>query len=674
MHTIYLDFETRSACSLLTHGARRYARHASTSILCCSYHLNDTIYTWMPDWVCELAGLTSAPAPWEHGPARYVAHNSAFDRLIWQHVAVRQHGWPATALPDWACSAAAARANGLPGALAGACLALGLEAQKATEGKALIRKLSQPTKQSDQGEPVFCEEPEALTRMVAYCEQDVRAGETLMRHLRPLSPTEQQEYLAAERVNDRGFGIDVSFAQVAVAMGDEVRTELNLQLSTLTDGKVTTTSQYERIKRWITPRMSTLALDLATTPDGKFCLDKTVRQTLLTRATTEPELLAEPALKVIGIMQLANHNSVAKYAQMVNRHVQGRLYDAYVFGGAASTGRFSASGVQPHNLRRDSITDFDRTRQAMASGDCDHIIPTLATMLRPTIRAADGHQLHWVDWANVEGRACPWLAASLTGEQKLDMYREQDTDPNAPDVYTRMARRIGVGERQTGKIAELALQFGGGMGALQVMARAYEMDLTEDMGNRIIDAWRRANPWACTLWRDVKTAADRALRFPNTPFPVGRVTYEYTPDTHNGLGALWCTLPSGRALAYVDPKLVASPAPWDDAELIPEITAIKANWSPRAGAPTWPRYKLWYGVLVENITQAVCADLLRDAMVRAEQAGLRVVLHTHDEIVVESATDCQDTLMQVMQAAPDWAAGLPLAADYGCGRRYKAVS
>jgi len=149
------------------------------------------------------------------------------------------------------------------------------------------------------------------------------------------------------------------------------------------------------------------------------------------------------------------------------------------------------------------------------------------------------------------------------------------------------------------------------------------------------------------------------------------VAYFYTKETHNGLGTLWCQLPSKRLLAYVNPKFERVPCPWDEDQTMTELTAIKANFKPKQGETEWPRNKLWYGVLAENVTQAFCADLLRTTLVSARNYDLEVVAHTHDEIVVEDEWDVSERLQWVMQQRPDWVEDIfPLAADIKSGKRY----
>ncbi len=676
MHQISLDFETRSGCDISTGGAYRYASDPTTDILCCSYLLDKEIHTWWPTWVATAIGQSPAAPPWAHGPAQYTAWNSQFDRLIWANVATKNYDWPTTFVSDWLCSAALARTNGLPGSLDNAAKALNLRQKKDARGKALIRLLSCPVGGTPEN-PVFNEDPTLLREMIRYCEQDVRVEHSLLQHLRPFLKQEVAEFHINEKINDRGIGIDVSFANEALKWGNTERQVLEEKMVQVTGGAVERPTQYQRVKHWLQSvdhlggrRVTNDALRIMTT-EGKLSLDKTVRQRLMAAYDDNPSLLSDEAVEVVRLTELANRSSTAKYARMVQREVKGRVHGAYVFAGAASTGRFSAHGIQPHNMVRETVDDFEDARHSLANLQDAEVIHTLAKMMRPTIT---GDQLHWSDWSNVESRGCPWLSKSPHAEKKLQLFREQDAHPEAPDVYEQTAAAMGMTDRQIGKVAELALQFGGGVGAFQAMARNYGVAISDDEAKDVQLKWRAANPWAEPFWDALKNAAWSAMANPNRTFPAGRVSYWHTPRSHHGLGALWCGLPSGRYLSYVAPKFERVPTPWDPEDSHIELTALKANWAPKAGESTWPRYKLWYGVLCENITQAMCADLLRDVLIRFDDAGLAVVLHTHDEVVIEDADDVSEQMVRIMRSPPKWAQGLPLSADIHRGRRYKMTN
>jgi DNA polymerase len=256
------------------------------------------------------------------------------------------------------------------------------------------------------------------------------------------------------------------------------------------------------------------------------------------------------------------------------------------------------------------------------------------------------------DWSAIEGRVNPWLANSVAGERKLDIFRQR-LDPykvNAAATVSVPYEDVTDDQRQVGKVQELALGFAGGVGAFASMGRVYGVRLPEPEAKRMIDLWRRANPWAVPWWSDLEQAAWRAMRHPGSVHAAGRINYMY--DRQH----LWYALPSGRVLCYPFARIEGE-----------ELTYAKASWKPAADASEWPRARAWKGLLCENATQAAAHDILREAL-----RGLpAAVAHVHDEIVLEvpreGAEEARERLMEVMRTAPD---GLPLDCECKIMERY----
>lgn len=248
----------------------------------------------------------------------------------------------------------------------------------------------------------------------------------------------------------------------------------------------------------------------------------------------------------------------------------------------------------------------------------------------------------------------PWLSAEPTSEVKLDLFR------TGADVYRHNASatfhvpvdQIDKEQRQIGKVQELACGYGGGIGAFAAMGRIYGVHLPEADSRRMVDAWRRANPWAVRYWQDLESAYLRAMRNKGTEFNAGRVTY-YFDGQH-----LWYALPSGRILCYPYARLETE-----------GVTYAKASWKPAADAKEWPRARLWKGLACENICQAAANDVLR-----ATLRQVNAVLHVHDEVVLEvpdaDAEAEMTRLQEVMCTPPEWAQGLPLDAEINVMERY----
>jgi DNA polymerase len=357
-------------------------------------------------------------------------------------------------------------------------------------------------------------------------------------------------------------------------------------------------------------------------------------------------------------------SSVAKFARFgqiadVEDH---RVRGAFVFAGGSATGRAASYGIQLHNLSRKTAKDPEAVRAAICNNG--QIVPVfgkrvtdvLKGMLRPAIVAAPGRVLVNYDWSAIEARVLPWL--SEQGEDTLDVFRRGE------DMYVATARamfnvdEVSPDQRQQAKVAILACGFGGSVGALAAMAKGYGLKFSESEAKRIVNLWRRANPWAPEMWRRAEDTYRRAMRNPEHTFTANRVTYMY--DRQH----LWYALPSGRVLCY----------PFARFEVDGEITYAKAAWKPAQDAKEWPRAKLWYGVAVENCTQAVANDILRHSLRLLDAEGVRAIAHVHDEILVECSENEKDIVSQLVQdvmcSAPEWAACLPLAVAGSVSTRY----
>jgi DNA polymerase len=269
-------------------------------------------------------------------------------------------------------------------------------------------------------------------------------------------------------------------------------------------------------------------------------------------------------------------------------------------------------------------------------------------MLRPALVA--DHSFVVADWSAIEGRVNPWLCGA---EAKLDIFRQR-LDPykvNAAATYGVRYEDVTDEQRQVGKVQELALGFGGSVGAFAAMGRGYGVRFEEAQARRIVDAWRRANPWAVMFWQDLERAYMSAMRHPGHEFTAGRITYVYDKQH------LWYMLPSGRVLCYPFAKFEGE-----------HLTYDKASWKPAADATEWPRARLWGGLACENVTQASAHDILRAALRQCDG----VVAHVHDEIVIETAEPerVRAELERIMVTPPDWAVGLPLAVEAKIMARY----
>jgi DNA polymerase len=618
---IWLDFETRSHCDLKSAGVYNYAQDLTTEVLCMSYAVDDgEVQTW-----------TAGPLP-DFTGHRIMAHNAAFERLICWYVL--QANIP---LESFYCTAAQARANCAPGSLEDVGRFMGASMKKDHRGAALIRKMCVPP---------FQESAELTAEMIQYCEQDVRAMRAISQAMRPLSDEELADYHVNERINDRGVLVDVPLCRAAVSYAATEAAEIAEIVKEVSKGELTSVRS-PKMRQWVWDRVGPEARALMT-KDDKVSIDKSVRANLLNCEGVPPD--------VQEIIQCADDlwaSSVAKFARLAQLadEEDSRVRGAFVFAGGSATGRASSYGAQVHNFTRKCAKSPDDVRAAMCRGHAivpkfgQRVTDVLRGMLRPALIPAKGKHLVVADWSSIEARVNPWLSG--TGQAKLDIF-ESGLDPyivNAAGTFQRAYDDIKAdydrdgesAQRQIGKVQELACGFAGGVGAFASMARIYSVRLSEADSKRMVDAWRRNNQWAVNFWQQLEQQYTRAMRNKNNEFTAGRVTYLF-----DGLH-LWYSLPSGRVLCYPFARLE------DDG-----ISYAKAAWKPAQDAKEWPRARLWRGLACENVTQAVANDLLRYALRQLDG----VVLHVHDEIVVEGGSE--EEVRGVMTTPPAWATGLPL--------------
>lgn len=648
MQTLWIDFETRSRCDLKAKGVYNYSRDASTDVLCMSWAFDDEeVQTWLPG--------QPFPERVRNHTGQIRAHNAAFERLVFWYVLQMDF-----ALEQFYCTATQARANCAPGSLEDVGRFAGASMRKDHRGAQLVRALC-----ISRADGTFNDDPDLMAELVQYCEQDVRAMRAISQAQRTLSDEELADYHVNERINDRGVLVDVPLAQAAVRYAAAELEEIQALVVEVTQGAVTSVRS-PRMREWVWDRVGPQARDLMTVTkneETKRSIDKNVRASLLVLAEENPD---EVPAEVADVVQCADDlwaSSVAKFARMADLadDEDHRVRGAFVFAGGAATGRASSYGLQVHNFARKTAKDPDAVRLAMVRGH--QIVPAhgrrvtdvLKGMLRPALIAAPGQVLVTADWSAIEARVNPWLSNSPEGEAKLDLFRtgEDIYKVNASATFGVAVADVDDAQRQVGKVQELACGFGGAVGAFNAMGRIYNVLLPEAQSRRMVDAWRRANPWAVKQWSDLEQAYTLAMRQPGREFTAGRVTYLYDGQH------LWYALPSSRVLCYPYARFDRD-----------GISYAKAAWKPAQDAKEWPRARLWHGLACENIVQATANDLLRDALRRLDAEGLEVVLHVHDEIVLQGGENAAGALKDIMTTSPAWASGLPLAAEVNIRERY----
>lgn len=658
MSKLSIDWETKSAADLKKTGARAYAEHETTDVLVACYAFDDDpVETWRPgDPVPERIRRFV-----EEEDGEICAFNALFEKAIWDHVLGPKHGWPVPPLERYVCTAAASAAMALPRTLAGVAEALALPVQKDDKGRRVMLQLSRPRKVEEGGVIVWWTRqsaPEKFAILDSYCANDVEVERAMSKRVRPLPDFERQVWLVNCRINERGLRADLPAVRNAKIVAKKSIDVLNAELQRLTDYRITTVNQSVLLADWLREQgVDVESVDKAAITGALAVVkDRKVR-------------------RVLEIRQEAAKSSTAKldaFEAAACRDSRIRGTQRYH---AAGTGRFGGELIQPQNFPRprpemeyeDTVAAIDAMRKRDPAwlelwGRPLHVV---ADCLRGMIVAEPGHELVMADFSNIEGRVLAWLAGE---DWKLQAFADYDAGAG-PDIYKlAYSRSFGVAvdavtkdQRQIGKVQELALGYQGGVGAFQSMAKIYGIEIADEAADEIKVAWREAHPATRSFWYAAEDAAFKAVLQPGRAFECGRAAF-----ASRG-GVLWCKLPSGRLLAYVDPRIQEVETPWGEKK--DAVTYMGVDSLTRQ----WKRHKAYGGLWVENITQAVARDIMAEAMVRIEARGWPIVLSVHDELVSEVPVGAvtAEEYGEEMRRLPTWADGLPVAAEGLTSLRYR---
>ena len=694
MTPIFVDFETRSPVDLKTGGLMRYARHPQTEPLMLAWAFGDEdIALWLP-------GEPFPERIRQHVEADgiVVAHNFQFEAAIWNYVCAKRYCWPRLKLEQGRCTLAACYAMSLPGALENAAHALGLAIKKDSEGRALMLKLCKPKAMKD-GQPVYHESVEQTVRLGEYCKQDVAVEREIYKRVLPLTDQEQRLWILDQYINLRGIPFDLASLNAALAVADIEKARLDNEMARVTDGEVAVCSNIGSLKEW--------AADFGVIQDS------------LAKAELN-ELLGEECLpavveEALRIRQSAGRfTSISKLKAIKQREVNGRVAYTKQFHGA-TTGRWAGRGVQPDNFIRDlpKPADVENVLAALRRNDARWIDiaygePSImiSKCLRGFIHAAPGKKFVGGDFSNVEGRGIAWLAGQ---DDKLDAFRECDANPDLPDMYERAYAKtfnrdphsVTDMERQIGKVEELAFGYQGGVGAFRTMGKTYGVRVvakitpeiqkkgglivTEQQADEFKSGWRAAHPKIVDYWYALQKAAIKAVKYPGDIERAGARGREILFRKRGSF--LWCRLPSGRTLAYPYPEIREGmygdvvtfktvPGSLEWAIYAKQKLCNEPNTTDIIDDPTntreWCRMSTYGGRWAENFTQAVCRDILAEALMRVEPAGFPVVVHTHDDAIAEGdfTEKHRAHFEQLMNVVPVWAPGFPIRAKCWLSARY----
>lgn len=640
LKSISWDLETYSSVDLTKCGVYRYCESEDFEILLAAYSI-DGGAVQVTDLACGEKLPQEILDVLEDETVEKWSYNSQFERICLS----RLLGYPAgdyLAPESWRCSMVWASTLGLPRSLESVGVVLGLEKQKLTEGKDLIRYFCvpcRPTKANGGRMRNLPEhDPEKWERFKAYNVRDVETEMQIQKRLSnfPVPDTIWEEYHLDQEINDRGIGVDMELVRQAIAMDARSRERLTAAMRELTE--LENPNSVQQMKQWLADH------GLETDTLGK----KAVAELLKTAPG--------PLREVLSLRQQLAKSSVKKYTAMENAVcADSRAHGMFQFYGANRTGRFSGRLIQLQNLYKNTMPDLAQARALVRSGNYEALsllyedIPdTLSQLIRTAFVPQDGRKLIVADFSAIEARVLAWFA----GEKwVLEVFEK------GGDIYCETAARMfhcrveKHGEnaelRQKGKQATLSCGYGGSVGALKAMG-ALEAGMTEEELQPLVDSWREANPNIVRFWWDVDRAVKDCIR-QRVPTETHGLHFDYRS------AMLFITLPSGRRLAYVKPRIGEN-----------RFGGESVTYMGVGGTKKWERLESYGPKFVENIVQGTARDILCYAMRTLRNCA--IVAHVHDEVIIEADRRMSvEAVCEQMGRTPPWAKGLKLRADgYEC--------
>lgn len=640
MKTLSLDLETFSDVDLSKCGVYKYASSPAFEILLFGYSV-DGGAVQVVDLACGGEISADILAALEDESVMKWSYNAQFERICFS----RFLGLPAGSYLDpssWHCSMVWTATLGLPMSLENVGAVLGLEKQKLTEGKDLIRYFCVPCKPTKANGGRVRNLPEhdreKWQRFKAYNLRDVEAEMQIQQRLVkfPVPDLVWEEYRQDQEINDRGIGVDMDMVRQAIAMDGRSKAELSAAMQELTE--LDNPNSVQQMKQWLA--QNGLETD---------SLDKKAVAGLLKDAP-------EPLKTVLTLRQQLAKSSVKKYQAMENAVcADSRAHGMFKFYGANRTGRYSGKIIQLQNLPQNHIPDLAQARELVKCGDYDALsvlyedIPdTLSQLIRTAFVPQDGRKFIVADFSAIEARVIAWIA----GERWRLMVFEDGGDiycASASQMFHVPVEKHGVNGhlRQKGKIAELALGYGGSVGALKSMG-ALDMGLAEEELQPLVNAWRDSNPNITEFWWDVDHAVKECIK-KRMPTETHGIRFDYQS------GMLFITLFSGRRLAYVKPRIGEN-----------RFGGESVTYMGVGSTKKWERLESYGPKFVENIVQATARDILCYAMQTLKNCA--IVATVHDEIIIEADMRMSvEAVCEQMGRTPPWAKGLVLRADgYSC--------
>lgn len=639
MKLLSIDIETYSSVDLIKSGVYAYCESSDFEILLIAYAFDDEEVQ-----IVDLASGEKMPADILKAMTDPTIIKTAYNANFERTCLAKYFHQPMPPV-QWRCSSVHALMLGLPGYLDGVAKCLRLKEQKMKEGKALIRYFSvpcKPTKVNGERTRNLPEHDlEKWSTFKDYCKQDVEVERQIRNKLEafPITKVEQKLWELDQKINDEGVLIDKTLVFNAIQADKAFQDELFEEAVCLTG--LENPNSPAQLKGWL--------------------LKQGLEVNSLAKKNVEAlmgEVENSKVKRLLELRQAMSKTSVKKYEAMErsicpDQRIRGLLQ----FYGANRTGRWAGRLVQIHNLPRNSLKDLQIARDLLKTGNYitlellfESVSDVLSQLIRTAFIPSQDHRFVVADFSAIEARVIAWLA----GERwRMDVFQSHGKiyEASAAQMFKVPIETIDKGSplRQKGKIAELALGYGGSKGALMQMG-ALDMGLTEDELPDLVSAWREANPNIVKLWWGIEAAAIKAVK------EKAVVKMQYGLTFHYTKGILIITLPSGRSLAYVRPRIGV------DERFGKEQLTYEGT---EQGSKQWGRIPTYGGKLTENIIQAIARDCLAVSMLRLDEAGYRINFHVHDEVILDVpvGTGSMEEVENIMGKSIDWAPGLPLGAD-----------
>lgn len=669
MIVAHVDIETFCEINLKNVGVYRYSEHPSLEVMVLGFAINEDMpELWIPfnpearvkEEIFMRVGVKihwGSKCPERLASAdQYRAHNAQFERLVLNSQAGQKIGFPHTEIGDWVCTAAKAANAGLPRALKNACIALNTEHQKDETNKAAMMKLAKPRRPSKKDKRTRWTYENAFDSYIAmykYNVDDVLAERDIDQRLPDISKRENYLYQLDQRINSRGFAIDREAISNTLYLIADYKSRISQNCIKITGVKPT---QRERLAEWLREQGCDIPNMQADTIRDWLKVEK--------NATVR---------KVLRIRQAHEMKAPSKYSKMLEAACEDdRLRGMFLYYGAG-TGRWSSTIVQLQNLFRGVIADPNNAIAAYSELDLEWLMmlfeedPMLifASTIRGMLVPGKGKILRCADYNSIEGRFTAWLANQ---EDKLEIYRTHGKvyEHTAAQIFEmptdiESLKRMKVDhpdERFAGKTSELALGYQGAVAALNRMAKKEGKEFDTEFALKIVRAWRKTNSNIQSLWRNLEDHALAAVDNPGKVYETNKVMFKVSGEW------LYMRLPSGRKISYYKPQI--RPGKYGD-----QVTYMGIDTDTRQ----WKRVSTYGGRLTENAAQGGSRDVMAHGMINLDKNGYQIIGTVHDEVIDEDDDKNRhgslEEMCEIMCDLPEWAKGLPVAADGWEGYRYK---